>query len=42
MSELVPEQSADDTDAGWGEPPSDDDDDRRLLDDKPPHHVEPD
>jgi hypothetical protein len=44
MSELLPEQTADDADAGWGDPPDDanDEDDRRLLDERPPHHVEPD
>ena len=42
MSELLPEQTADDTDAGWGEPPQDEDEDRQLLDEKPPHHLEPD
>ncbi len=41
MSELLPEQTADDTDAGWGESVENDDDERRLLDEKPPHHVEP-
>lgn len=41
MSELLPEQTADDTDAGWGEPPQDDDE-QRFRDEKPPHHLEPD
>jgi hypothetical protein len=41
MSELLPEQTADDTDPGWRES-ADNDDDRRLLDEKPPHHIEPD
>jgi hypothetical protein len=38
MSESLPEQTADDTDVGWGELPVDDDDDRRLRDEVPPHH----
>jgi hypothetical protein len=37
---VLPDQTADDTDAGWGE--SADDDDDRLLDDLPPHHVDRD
>jgi hypothetical protein len=41
MSELLPEQTSDDTDTGWGEAAdSDDDDERRLLAEKPPHHLE--
>jgi hypothetical protein len=36
-TEAVPDQSTDDTDAGWGELP-DEDDDERLLRDKPPHY----
>ncbi|MEV1287176.1 hypothetical protein [Micromonospora sp. NPDC049679] len=32
---LLPEQSSDDTDRGWGESPSSNDD--RLLADRPPH-----
>lgn len=35
--EVLPEQSADDTDRGWGEHPDDADDDERLLREKPPH-----
>ncbi len=39
--ELLPEQTSDDTDLGWGEAPPDDDaeaaDDERLRRDKPPH-----
>ena len=35
--ELLPEQSADDTDAGWGERPDVDTDDDRLTREKPPH-----
>jgi hypothetical protein len=43
MSELLPEQTADDSDAGWGDPHDDaNDDDRRLRDERPPHHLEPD
>jgi hypothetical protein len=39
VSEQFPEQTSDDTDAGWGEAPSPDDDEavRRLLDERPPH-----
>lgn len=40
--ELVPEQTTDDTDAGWspgGAPPGDKAAElRRYLDEKPPHH----
>jgi len=40
--DLVPEQTTDDTDAGWGERPSRSDDPastlRRYLDETPPHH----
>ena len=40
--DLVPEQTGDDTDAGWGERPSRSDDPastlRRYLDETPPHH----
>jgi hypothetical protein len=32
---VLPDQTRDDTDAGWGERPSDND--RRLLEDRPPH-----
>lgn len=40
--EVLPEQTSDDTDRGWGERPdelSDDDlsDDERLIREKPPH-----
>jgi hypothetical protein len=38
---VLPDQSEDDTDAGWGEPAANDDDDR-LLDELPPHHVDRD
>jgi hypothetical protein len=33
---VLPEQSPDDTDAGWGERPEPDDDER-LRQDRPPH-----
>jgi hypothetical protein len=33
----LPEQTTDDTDLGWGEPPEEADDDERLLREKPPH-----
>ncbi|HSN06862.1 MAG TPA: hypothetical protein VLV82_05895 [Candidatus Angelobacter sp.] len=40
--DLVPEQSSDDTDAGWGRDATEDRDPqavlRRYLDEKPPHH----
>ncbi len=38
--EVLPEQTADDTDAGWGEHPDEADgadDDERLTREKPPH-----
>jgi len=37
---VLPEQSTDDTDRGWGERPSeaDPDDLERFLADRPPHH----
>lgn len=36
--ELLPDQTTDDTDRGWGEHPDDaEDDDERLIRDKPPH-----
>jgi hypothetical protein len=36
--ELLPEQTTDDTDRGWGEQPDDaEDDDERLIREKPPH-----
>jgi len=41
VTEPVPEQTSDDLDVGWGEPPAADDDAddvRRFLDDRPPHH----
>jgi hypothetical protein len=33
--EILPDQTRDDTDTGWGEWRADDDD--RLLDERPPH-----
>jgi hypothetical protein len=33
---VLPEQSREDTDAGWGEPARPDDDER-LYEDRPPH-----
>ena len=37
--ELIPDQSDDDSDAGWSEPTPDSGDDlRRFLDEVPPHH----
>ena len=39
--DLLPEQTTDDTDAGWGQRPEDDEDDlQRLRDERPPHHVD--
>ena len=35
--EVLPEQTSDDTDRGWGEPDDDPDDDERLIREKPPH-----
>ena len=35
--EVLPEQTSDDTDRGWGEPDDDLDDDERLIREKPPH-----
>ena len=36
---VLPEQTNDDTDAGWGDPPEQDDDNvRRLEDERPPHY----
>ncbi len=34
---VLPEQSRDDTDIGWGEDAGRDDDDEPLLRDRPPH-----
>jgi hypothetical protein len=40
--ELVPDQTSDDTDAGWGAAPTAAEDPaatlKRYLDEKPPHH----
>jgi len=37
--EVLPQRSADDTDAGWGDErtPDPDEDARRFVDDRPPH-----
>ena len=35
--EVLPEQTTDDTDRGWGEAADEVDDDERLLREKPPH-----
>lgn len=35
--EVLPDQTSDDTDRGWGEHPADGDDDERLIREKPPH-----
>jgi hypothetical protein len=41
--EPLPDQTRDDTDIGWGEPPTDDDENlRRLLEERPPHHEDRD
>ena len=40
QDEVLPEQTSDDTDRGWGEHPDDGDglgDDERLIREKPPH-----
>jgi hypothetical protein len=37
-SETAPEQTADDTDAGWGERADETDDDERITREKPPHY----
>jgi hypothetical protein len=34
---VLPDQTVDDTDAGWGDRPAFDDSDERLLADRPPH-----
>jgi hypothetical protein len=45
---VMPEQTADDTDVGWGDDREEDrrggaeSDDERLLADVPPHHVDRD
>jgi hypothetical protein len=35
--EIIPDQTSDDTDVGWGEWRGTDSDDDRLLEDRPPH-----
>jgi hypothetical protein len=37
---VLPSQTGDDTDVGWGDEPIEDD--GRLLDERPPHHLERD
>jgi hypothetical protein len=37
---VLPDQTSDDTDSGWGDQPGDDD--ARLLEELPPHHIERD
>ena len=39
---VLPDQTRDDTDDGWGERSDGDDDVRRLLDERPPHHEDRD
>lgn len=41
---LLPDQTGDDTDVGWGDDRDHDrnDDDARFRDDLPPHHVDRD
>jgi hypothetical protein len=34
---VLPEQTRDDTDEGWGERPDANTNDERLLEDRPPH-----
>ncbi|WP_169744375.1 hypothetical protein [Spirillospora albida] len=34
---LLPDQTSDDTDGGWGEWRGEPDDDTRLIEDRPPH-----
>jgi hypothetical protein len=38
---VLPDQTSDDTDRGWGEQPPPDDDER-LLAERPPHHEDRD
>ena len=40
VTEPFPDQTADDTDRGWGERPGEEDPDdvRRFLEERPPHH----
>ncbi|GAA0242366.1 hypothetical protein GCM10009527_043790 [Actinomadura nitritigenes] len=35
--EILPDQTADDTDTGWGEWRTGGDDDARLIEERPPH-----
>ncbi|MFB4315697.1 hypothetical protein [Actinomadura sp. 21ATH] len=35
--EILPDQTSDDTDTGWGEWRGGGDDDDRLIEDRPPH-----
>lgn len=35
--EILPDQTSDDTDTGWGDWRASDDNDARLLEDRPPH-----
>ncbi|WP_433325508.1 hypothetical protein [Spirillospora sp. CA-294931] len=35
--EILPDQTGDDTDTGWGEWRGESDDDARLIEDRPPH-----
>jgi hypothetical protein len=37
-ADVPPEQTADDTDQGWGERRDEDDDDERIAREKPPHY----
>jgi hypothetical protein len=43
---VLPDQTRDDTDVGWGDDvrrdAEDDEDLRRLLDERPPHHIDHD
>ncbi len=40
MSEYFPEQTSDDTDAGWNEEDEEFSREEELLEDVPPHHEE--
>ncbi|GAA1887916.1 hypothetical protein GCM10009736_65150 [Actinomadura bangladeshensis] len=35
--QILPDQTSDDTDTGWGDWRATDDNDARLLEDRPPH-----
>jgi hypothetical protein len=43
---VLPDQTRDDTDVGWGDDAprdaAEDEDVRRLLDERPPHHIDRD